>query len=98
MRTRFVTISLLNLADALITIWAISVFGAIEANPLMSLIISLSPMLFIAIKIIVVTSVLVLMWKLQPKIGIRIQWVVLILFALVVVWNIVQLIPLLPYC
>ena len=97
MKARFCVITILNIADALITLWAISVFGAIEVNPLMSAIINLSPMLFLAIKVVAATSVLVLMWKMQHKTGVRVQYIVMALFIIVVLWNILNLLPLIPY-
>ena len=57
----------LNIADALCTMGAVSTGLATEANPLMAMLINISPTLFLVAKVVMVSGGLGVLWKLRQK-------------------------------
>lgn len=78
----------LNLLDALFTIFWISIGMAEEANPLMEIVLSLGPAVFLSIKLTLVSLGSALLWRLKHK-GFAIVSVLslLIVYCMITCWH-----------
>lgn len=89
---------LLNLYDAIVTIYATQRLGLVEANPLMQLCLATSVVLFIAVKILVMSAVVRILkrrYETRPETTRKLTIAMFLAFLLVGLWNTVLVVALL---
>ena len=81
---------LLNVYDTVITLYGTQELEAVEANPLMRIAIEFDPLVFIAVKIAVLTVVLMILYTRFEKHRKRTKvtlWIIFALYLMICVWN-----------
>lgn len=86
-----VALAVLNVADAYFTLWHIWMNEATEANPFMAVLMEQSPLMFVLVKVAIITLMLGwLMTKLwHPWVKKMLFFVLVPLYSLICLWHLV---------
>ena len=88
MKPRLISIAVFNLIDTLSTLYLVQYLGIEEANPACRSLLSVSPWLFIAWKLIVPSLALWVLWCFRERKSVQIlTWIPFVVFGLLAAYH-----------
>lgn len=88
MKTRLILLSVFNTIDTFSTIYLVQALGLEEANPVCRFLLGISPVLFLAVKLVGFNLVLLYLWRVREhklaQIG---TWVAFVAYGLLVAYH-----------
>ncbi len=88
MKPRLILLSVFNTIDTFSTLYLVQALGLEEANPVCRFLLGISPVLFLAVKLVGFNLVLWYLWRLREhKLARVLTWIPFIAYALLVAYH-----------